>query len=54
MKEDITPNIIHSRKVLGRIHKNRKIAWTVGKAKELVQMAYEHDNIVSNSIRSTK
>lgn len=33
MKEDITPNIIHSRKVLARIYKNRKIAWATGKLK---------------------
>lgn len=33
IKEDITPNIIHSRRVLARIHKNRKLAWAVGKLK---------------------
>lgn len=33
MKEDITPNIIHSRRVLGRIYKNRKMAWAIGKLK---------------------
>ena len=33
MKEDITHNITHSRKVLARIYKNRKIAWGIGKIK---------------------
>lgn len=51
MKEDITPNIIHSRKVLGRIYKNRKIAWAIGKVKEVVNNAYYHNNFASNSIR---
>lgn len=51
MKDDITPNIIHSRRVLGRIYKNRKIAWAIGKLKEFVYFIYDHNNIVSNSIR---
>ena len=33
MKEDITHNIVHSRRVLGRIYKNRIMAWAVGKVK---------------------
>lgn len=52
MKEDITHNITHSRKVLARIHKNRKIAWGIGKIKELINEMYEHENLISNSMRS--
>lgn len=52
MKEDITPNIIHSRRVLGRIYKNRKMAWAIGKLKQSINIAYEHNNIFSTSIRS--
>lgn len=33
MRDDITPNLAHSRRVLARIHKGRKIAWAVGRAK---------------------
>lgn len=36
MEEDITRNILHSRKVLSRIHKNRKVAWLAGRARELI------------------
>lgn len=40
MKEDITRNIIHSRRVLAKIHKNRKLAWAGVKVRELIQLAY--------------
>ena len=36
MEEDITRNILHSRKVLNRIHKNRKIAWLMGRVKDII------------------
>ena len=32
-EEDITRNILHSRKVLNKTHKNRKIAWMLGRIK---------------------
>jgi hypothetical protein len=51
MKEDITLNINQSRKVLGRIYKNRLIPWGIGKVKNYLSSVYEHDNIVSRSIR---
>jgi len=37
MKEDITSNIIHSRKILNRVHENRKIAWAYGKVKDYLK-----------------
>ena len=33
MEEDITRNILHSRRVLNKIHKNRKLAWLYGRGK---------------------
>ena len=36
MEEDITSNVLHSKKVLNRIHKNRKIAWLMGRLREKI------------------
>jgi len=52
MKEDITPNIMHSRKILNRIHKNRKIAWTFGKVKDYLKKIFSLENTFTQFLNS--
>lgn len=53
MKEDITSNIMHSRKILNRVHKNRKIAWTYAKMKDSLTQILSVENTFTHFVNCT-
>ena len=50
MEEDITKNIFHARKVLNRTHKDRKLAWLLGRIKYGIKQYLSQSLALSSKI----